>query len=136
MAVTMTGTYTGDLHCDALHGPSGATLQTDAPVDNQGKGETFSPTDLATTAMATCMLTIMGIQARTRGISIDGTTFTATKEMTTQPPRRIARIAVEFVFPTGIAEADRKVLERAAHACPVHRSFHPDVVIDATFVWG
>src|ERR1039457_4271827 len=82
--------YQGDLHCKATHGPSGAELSTDAPKDNQGRGESFSPTDLVATALGTCMLTIMGIMARTLNIDIVGTTATVEKEMTTTPPRMIA----------------------------------------------
>ena len=83
--------YQGDLHCRAVHGPSGTELSTDAPKDNQGKGESFSPTDLVATALGACMLTIMGIQARTLGINIDGTTATVDKEMTATPPALSSR---------------------------------------------
>jgi putative redox protein len=91
--VTMQFEYQGDLHCRAVHGPSGTELNTDAPTDNQGRGESFSPTDLVATALGTCMLTVMGIAARTLNIDIAGTKATVEKEMTTAFPRRIARLA-------------------------------------------
>jgi len=84
--VKITGEYQGDLHCTATHGPSGRTLETDAPVDNQGRGETFSPTDLAATALATCMLTIMGMAARRLGLDLKGARFEVTKEMSADLP--------------------------------------------------
>lgn len=128
--------YEGDLHCQAVHAPSGTTLSTDAPKDNQGRGESFSPTDLVATALGACMLTIMGIMAKTFGISIDGTTATVEKEMASAPVRRIARLAVRIHIPHEISEANRIKLERAAHSCPVHQSLHPDVEKPVEFVWG
>lgn len=128
--------YEGDLHCQAVHAPSGTTLSTDAPKDNQGRGESFSPTDLVATALGACMLTIMGIMAKTLGISIDGTTATVEKEMASAPVRRIARLAVRIHIPHEISEANRIKLERAAHSCPVHQSLHPDVEKPVEFVWG
>lgn len=128
--------YEGNLHCQAVHSPSGATIATDAPKDNQGRGESFSPTDLVATALGTCMLTIMGIMAKTLGISIDGTTATVEKEMAAAPVRRIARLAVRIHIPHKIDEANRIKLERAAHSCPVHQSLHPDVEKPVEFIWG
>lgn len=128
--------YQGDLHCRAVHGPSGTELATDAPKDNQGKGESFSPTDLVATALGACMLTIMGIQARTLGINIDGTTATVEKEMTATPPRMIQRLTVKIHVPHPIDAETRVKLERAAHTCPVHKSLHPDVEKPIDFTWG
>jgi len=128
--------YQGDLHCKATHGPSGAELTTDAPRDNQGRGESFSPTDLVATALGTCMLTIMGIAARTLNIDIAGATAAVEKEMTATPPRRIQRLAVRIHVPHATSPADREKLERAAHTCPVHKSLHPDVQIPIEFTWG
>ncbi len=128
--------YQGDLHCKATHGPSGAELTTDAPKDNQGRGESFSPTDLVATALGTCMLTIMGIAARTLNIDIAGATAAVEKEMTATPPRRIQRLAVRIHVPHAPSPADREKLERAARACPVHKSLHPDVQIPIEFTWG
>ena len=113
--VTLTARYEGGLRCQAVHGPSGATLLTDAPVDNHGRGESFSPTDLVATAVGTCMMTIMGIVADRHGIDLTGMTAETTKQMSTSPPRRIValptrigrrlepRHAVEGALPTGIA---------------------------------
>ena len=128
--------YQGDLHCKATHGPSGAELNTDAPKDNQGRGESFSPTDLVATALGSCMLTIMGIAARTQNIDISGTTATVEKEMTAAAPRRIQRLGVRIHVPHSPSLIDREKLERAAHTCPVHKSLHPEVEIPIEFVWG
>src|ERR1700678_3447772 len=95
--------YQGELHCKAVHGPSGTELNTDAPKDNQGRGESFSPTDLVATALGTCMLTIMGIMARTLNIDIAGTTATVEKEMTDAAPRMIKRLSVKIHVPTSLS---------------------------------
>lgn len=128
--------YQGDLHCKAVHGSSGTELYTDAPKDNQGRGESFSPTDLVATALATCILTTMGIMARTLGISIDGSTATVEKEMTAAGPRRIARLGVKIHVPQETSEENRVKLERAAHTCPVHKSMHPEVEMPIEITWG
>jgi putative redox protein len=128
--------YQGDLHCKATHGPSGAELTTDAPKDNQGRGESFSPTDLVATALGTCMLTIMGIAARTLNIDISGATMTAEKEMTATAPRKIQRLTVRIHVPVSPSPADKEKLERAAHTCPVRKSVHPDIEIPVEFTWG
>jgi putative redox protein len=128
--------YEGDLHCSAVHGPSGTEIGTDAPKDNQGRGESFSPTDLVATALGTCILTTMGILARTLQIDISAATATVDKEMTSAPPRRIERLTVKIQMPAGISEENRVKLERAAHACPVHKSLHPDVELPISFTWG
>jgi putative redox protein len=119
--------YQGDLHCHATHGPSGAQLETDAPVDNQGKGESFSPTDLVAAAFAGCFLTIMGITARREGIALEGTRATVDKEMTTEGPRRIARLTLHVHMAVPRSADPKGVLERAGRACPVARSLHPDI---------
>lgn len=128
--------YLGDLHCEAVHAPSGTTLDTDAPKDNQGRGESFSPTDLVATALGTCILTTMGILARNLSIDMTGATASVTKEMVTAPTRRIGRLAVTLHMPGSIDAENRIKLERAAHTCPVHKSMHPDVEMPITFVWG
>ena len=128
--------YQGDLHCKATHGPSGTELTTDAPKDNQGRGESFSPTDLVATALGTCMLTIMGIAARSLNIDFAGATATVEKEMTATQPRRIQRLAVKIHVPHAPSPADREKLERAAYACPVHKSLDLDVKIPIEFTWG
>ena len=98
MGVVMDITYEGNLNCTATHGPSGMCLRTDAPVDNGGKGETFSPTDLVGTALGTCIITIMGKKAERLGLDIAGTRLRVVKEMTTAPPRRIGRLEVDIDF--------------------------------------
>jgi putative redox protein len=128
--------YLGDLHCKAVHGPSGTELDTDAPKDNQGRGESFSPTDLVATAMGTCILTTMGIMARTLGIEIAGAKMTVEKVMTAAPPRMIQSLAARIHIPHQISPENRTKLERAAHTCPVHRSLHPDVQKPIEFTWG
>lgn len=128
--------YVGGLRCHATHGPSGATLITDAPVDNHGQGRAFSPTDLVATALGACMLTVMGIVAERHGVKLDGGTVHVSKEMTTVPTRRIGTLTVELTLPgRGVDAATRERLEAAAHACPVHHSLHPDVRCDVRFTW-
>src|SRR5471032_282805 len=97
--VKITGEYQGDLHCTAAHGPSGNTLVTDAPKDNQGRGEAFSPTDLVATALATCIVTTMAIVARRSGVELTGLKYEVTKEMSADAPRRIARLTVDLWLP-------------------------------------
>jgi len=128
--------YQGDLHCSAIHEPSGSQLATDAPKDNQGRGESFSPTDLVATALGSCMLTIMGIVARTHNIEIAGTTATVEKEMSSTPPRRIGSLVVKIHVPHPVTPEDRKRLEHGVHTCPVHKSLHPEIEIPVEFVWG
>ena len=126
--------YRGELRCSATHGPSRTELITDAPVDNHGKGESFSPTDLVATALGTCMLTIMGIYAERHGIDLRGVKVTVTKEMT-PPPRRIARLACVMELPLPSTHPHRDALERAALTCPVHASLNPDVEKPVEFRW-
>jgi putative redox protein len=128
--------YQGDLHCKAVHGPSATELSTDAPTDNQGRGESFSPTDLVATALGTCMLTVMGIMARALQIDLAGTTATVEKEMTASAPRMIKSLAVKIHVPHSITPENQQKLERAAHTCPVHKSLHPDVETPIDFTWG
>ena len=127
--------YQGALHCKAVHSPSGAELNTDAPKDNQGRGESFSPTDLVATALGTCMLTVMGIMARTLNIDIAGTTARVEKEMTATPPRMIASLKIRIHVPGSLSPEDKQKLERAAHTCPVHKSLHPDIQMPIEFTW-
>ncbi|PTY05957.1 osmotically inducible protein OsmC [Opitutaceae bacterium EW11] len=134
--VTITGEYEGDLHCTATHGPSGRRLVTDAPKDNQGKGEAFSPTDLAATSLAVCMLTIMGMAARKHGVELRGTRFQVNKHMSTDTPRRIVKIETEFWLSVRKNALPEGVLERAAATCPVHQSLHPSIEKPVTFYWA
>lgn len=127
--------YLGDLRCEVRHEPSGTVITTDAPVDNEGRGESFSPTDLAATSLGACMLTIMGIAARKQGIDLGETTVRVVKEMTSQPPRRIAKLTVVFTIPLPATHEKRALLENAARNCPVHLSLHPEVEQDMRFDW-
>lgn len=128
--------YLGGLRCEATHGPSGNTLITDAPVDNHGKGESFSPTDLVATALGSCMLTVMGIVAERSHIDLSGTTVKVTKEMVTVPLRRIGRLTVTIHVPHDLGDDDRKKLEHAAHTCPVHKSLLGDIETPVVFRFG
>jgi len=127
--------YEGDLHCRAVHGPSGATLETDAPADNQGKGEAFSPTDLLATSLGACMATIMGIAARRHEIDLVGVRVTVRKGMSADAPRRVARLEVDYHVPLPADHPKRALLEAAAMSCPVHHSLHPDIEKVVAFYW-
>ena len=129
-------TYEGNLRTVATHLQSGTVIETDAPTDNQGKGERFSPTDLVATALGTCMMTVMGIKARDMDIDLKGTSIDITKIMAANP-RRIGEIKVVINFPKGLHtdEKQRTILERAAMTCPVFESLHPDLTKDVDFVW-
>lgn len=127
--------YKGQLHCEAVHGPSGSQLETDAPVDNQGRGEAFSPTDLVATALGTCMATIMGIAARQREVALEGLKIRVQKEMSADLPRRISRLAVELSVPLPSDHPAAEVLQAAAKGCPVNNSLHPDIKVDLSWNW-
>lgn len=133
--VEIQAVYRGELRCEATHGPSGAVLVTDAPVDNEGRGESFSPTDLVATALGTCMMTILGIVARRHDLDVTGATVQVTKEMAAKP-RRIARLAVLLRIPAKPEERLRRLLEQAVLACPVHHSLHPEIELPITVEWG
>lgn len=131
--------YAGGLRTLALHIASGNRIMTDAPVDNHGRGEGFSPTDLTCASLGSCMLTLMGIKADQHQLDITGTRVAITKHMAPEGPRRIGRIQLEFTLPAttaGFSEHDRAVLERAALTCPVALSLHPDIVQDVQFRWA
>lgn len=120
--------YTGNLRTEAVHDQSGSKLVTDAPLDNHGKGEFFSPTDLLATALGSCMLTIMGISAEEYGYNIDGTTVETEKIMGTNP-RRVVEVKITFNFPkdNNFTDRQKRVIEAAARTCPVANSLHPDL---------
>lgn len=126
-------TYEGELRCRAIHGPSQQSLLTDAPVDNHGKGEFFSPTDLVATALGTCLATVMGIIAEREGLNLKGLHVIVDKEMTSVPRRRIGKLAVQVFFPCPLSESQKARMEKVAHACPVHESLHPDIEIRLEF---
>ena len=131
--VTIEIEYQGELHTQAVHGPSGSRLITDAPVDNGGKGAAFSPTDLVATALGSCMVTVMGIFAARHEIDLRGTKVTVTKEMVQKPVRRIGKLQVDVRLPLTADHPYRSALENAALTCPVHQSLHPDVLIPVAF---
>ena len=133
--VKLTTTYEGGLRCRANHGPSGTTLVTDAPTDNHGKGESFSPTDLVATALGACMMTIMGIVADRRGLDLSGMNAETEKVMTAAPPRRIASLKTRITIPLPADHEHRAALEQAALSCPVHKSLHPEIDAAVEFVW-
>jgi putative redox protein len=129
--------YLGDLRTESTHLKSGKTYITDAPVDNNGKGEAFSPTDLASTSLGNCAITIMGIAAGKEEIDFAGTELKITKIMSAEPPRKIAKIIVEFDMKSNVvlSEDQQKRYERLAHSCPVALSLHPDLVQEMIFNW-
>lgn len=128
--------YKGSLRTEAKHLQSNTIIETDAPTDNQGKGERFSPTDLLATSLGSCMLTIMGIKARDMNISLEGTEVSIQKNMKSEP-RRVGGIDVHFDFPTSLTLDDKEktILERAALTCPVAKSIHPDIEMNVNFGW-
>lgn len=128
--------YKEQLHCEAKHGPSGTLLDTDAPVDNQGRGESFSPTDLIATALGTCMATIMGIAARNKEISLAGMRLKIGKEMSSDLPRRIIALPVEIWMPVVEDDPAREFLKNAALSCPVNESIHPDIEVSISWNWS
>ncbi len=134
--VKITGEYQGELHCVARHEPSGNTLNTDAPKDNQGRGEAFSPTDLTATSFATCVATTMAIAGRRHGIELNGLKFEVTKEMSTDAPRRITRLATQIWLPIPKTPEAEKILVHAANNCPVHHSLNPAIDKPVTFHWA
>jgi putative redox protein len=127
-------TYRGDLRVECKH-QSGVCLETDAPKDNEGKGENFSPTDLLPAALATCMLTLMGVAARKLDVDLKGSSIDVDKEMFSAP-RRIGRIVIRFHSILSPSAEVREKLEKAALSCPVHYSLHPDIIQDIHFTWG
>lgn len=136
MSVRIDVEYQGDLRCKAVHVQSGAALTTDAPLDNHGRGEAFSPTDLVATALGTCIMTIMGMLAGRMKIDLKGTKISVEKEMADAPHRRIGKLKVDIAFPNGldISDADRAKLTRAVESCPVRQSLHPEVVVETRIV--
>lgn len=128
-------TYQGNLRTECEHLKSGNTYITDAPIDNNGKGEAFSPTDTVATGLASCMLTVMGIKANTMEVELIGATAIVTKTMASNP-RRISKIEVILQLPEGIDTKSQKILENTANTCPVHYSLHPDIEKHIVFNWG
>ena len=134
---TVQTTYLGELRTESKHLQSGSILISDAPTDNQGKGEAFSPTDLVATALGTCLLTTIAIFARRDGIELAGSNAEVTKIMSTEAPRRVARIIVNISMKTAapISDEEKAKLEKIGHSCPVALSLHPDVVQAISYQW-
>jgi len=132
--MTATIQYQGDLRCTAQHLQSGTIVETDAPSDNRGKGERFSPTDLVCTALATCMATTMAIKANVMDIELKGLTIAVTKNMQSDP-RRISKIDVKVSFPTSLVleEKEKIILQRTGDNCPVVKSLHPDLILNIEY---
>lgn len=125
--------YDGELRCSAVHAPSGEKLYTDAPKDNEGRGESFSPTDLVATALGSCMATVMGIYARRKELDLEGMRVTVNKEMSSDMPRRIVRLETVIELPMESTHPEAKTLECAAHTCPVHQSLAAEMDKPVTF---
>lgn len=134
--IEITGRWLGNLAVELTHGPSGTTIRTAAPVDNNGDGSSFSPTDLCASSLGACMVTIMGIVAEREGIDLAGLELRVEKHMSSEGPRRIARLPVEIRMPGGLGPDQRLKLERGALTCPVHRSLSPEIEIPVRFVYG
>ena len=133
--VNISISYNGELHCTATHGPSKTELATDAPVDNNGKGESFSPTDLVATALGTCMSTILAMTAEKNGLDVKGMTVKVSKEMSQDAPRRIVALPSEVHIPLPESTPQRAMLENAALNCPVHKSLPPELERPTRFFW-
>lgn len=133
--VKSTAIYQGELHCEATHGPSKKVIETDAPTDNKGRGEAFSPTDLVGAALSTCILTTMAIVAERDGVEFKSARAEVEKTMVDTPKRRIGKLALKITLPQSIPLDYRKKLEHIAHACPVHRSLHPDIDVPVEFIY-
>jgi len=135
--MTATIIYTGQLRCSATHNQSGTVIETDAPTDNRGKGERFSPTDLLCVSLGTCIITTMGIRAMDMGINLDGTTLQVQKHMLGDP-RRVGGIDITLGFPASLQleEKDRLILQRIGDNCPVQKSIHPDIKTNVVYNWS
>ena len=128
--------YDGQLRCVSQHGPSATRLETDAPVDNKGRGESYSPTDLVATALGTCMGTIMGIAADQRGVDLVGMKIVVQKEMSPDLPRRIAALHLQIDMPISESHPEREALVQAGLNCPVQHSIHPDIEVEIDWSWN
>jgi putative redox protein len=133
MAVKISIQYESALHCSAIHGPSGDRILTDAPADNRGKGEHFSPTDLVGTAIGSCMLTIMGIAAQDKKIDMGNARAVVLKEMSAVPRRHISKLSIAITLPEALDSRERRILEAAARGCPVVASLGPDTEVELDF---
>ncbi|MEI8344623.1 MAG: OsmC family protein [Candidatus Omnitrophota bacterium] len=125
--------YEGDLRCQVVYKLNGHAIKTDAPKENGGRAEFFSPTDLVPAALASCILSVMGIVAARRSIDLKGARVEIEKEMAAPPERRIGRLATEVYLPSGVGHEYRKMLEETAMACPVKGSLHPEILVTMRF---
>ncbi len=133
--VEINGQYTGELRCQLHHGPSGTTIETDAPADNHGRAERFSPTDLIAAALITCMVTTVAIRTRERGWNLEGARMRVKKIMSTDAPRRIIELPVEVWMPIALDAASRAEVEAILADCPVYKSIHPDIKTPLAVHW-
>ena len=135
--MTATIIYTGQLRCSATHNQSGSVIETDAPTDNRGKGERFSPTDLLCVSLGTCIITTMGIKAADMGIDLNGATLQVQKHMYSEP-RRVGKIEVSIGLPPALqlGDKDKTILQRVGDNCPVQKSIHPDIETVVMYNWG
>lgn len=138
MSVEVNVVYNGNLRCSATHTPSSSTIITDAPTDNGGKGEAFSPTDLVAAAVGTCIMTIMGIIAKGSEMDLTGMQIKVQKEMAAKPSRRIGRLTTTVLFPKGLnlSDTEKRKLEKTVEMCPVKQSLHPEVMVEAKFIYS
>ena len=132
--MTASITYQGNLRCEAVHLQSSSTIETDAPTDNRGKGERFSPTDLLCVSLATCMVTTMGIKAADMNVDLTNSRADVQKHMASDP-RRVAKIEVTVFLPKNINEKERLILEKTGNNCPVAKSVHPDIELVLKYNW-
>ena len=133
--VQMTVNYEGSLRCQVTHGPSGGTFQTDAPVDNNGKGEAASPTDLCAAALGSCIATIVGMQMEREGVDLVGMRIEVNKEMSKELPRRITRLSTEVWIPCELDDKQKRTVELAAKGCPVHHRLSSEIEKPIVFHW-
>ncbi|MGB0333955.1 MAG: OsmC family protein [Opitutales bacterium] len=133
--VQMTVNYEGSLRCKVIHGPSGGTLHTDAPIDNNGKGEAASPTDLCAAALGSCIATIVGMRMEREGVDLAGMRIEVNKEMSPDLPRRITRLSTNVWIPRQLDEKQKRSVEVAARGCPVHHSLSPEIDKPIVFHW-
>ncbi len=134
MTVRITGRYLGNKKIELTHEPSGAVLLTDAPLDNQGEGKSFSPTDLMGASLGSCMLTVMAIYAEREGINLSGMHMSIDKEMAANP-RRVSSLVASIHMPAGLTTVEREKLERIANTCPIHYSVSPDLKVQVEFAY-
>lgn len=127
--------YTGDLHCTLTHGPSSTVIYTDAPIDNHGKGESFSPTDLVAAALVSCIAVTLALFGSDRNWNLKGMRIEIQKNMMSEPERRIESLLLHMWMPINLSQEERRICQRVAQTCPVHRSLHPGIEISLFFHW-